>query len=193
MDLFLIRHSAPLVEGGVCYGRLDLPLAEPCARSFDNVIAKLEAIEAGPPQFVWSSPLQRCERMARALALRFEAPLATDSRWIELDFGAWEGKTWSEIDRDASNGWATDYWNVAPPLGETYRELWHRVEEALSTLTEESAQRVAVVSHAGPIRAAVAKARDQRNQKLPDLVLPYGVVVWLRWQQMAWALEAIFR
>ena len=45
-----------------------------------------------------SSPLGRAVETAQILAARTHAPVETDERLTELDYGAWEGLTVEEID-----------------------------------------------------------------------------------------------
>lgn len=136
MRVWLLRHPRPLVAPGVCYGRLDVEVGDGFA---------MPAIER-PPRRVVSSPAAR----ALALARRFGAPVRTDPRWHELDFGRWEGVPWTRIARTESDPWAADPWSVAPPGGETFAALHARVGAALAVLGEGDL----VVTHAGPLRAA---------------------------------------
>ena len=58
MRLHLIRHPKPLIESGICYGRLDCP-AEDVPSVADTLLAELPQ---GLP--VWTSPLRRCHELA---------------------------------------------------------------------------------------------------------------------------------
>lgn len=183
----MIRHTAPDVAPGVCYGRLDVALPPSCGDEFDEIVAKLPEVEG-----VWTSPLERC----RSLAERIVGPnreISIDPRWSELDFGRWEGRSWNEIDRKESDPWADDYWNVAPPQGETYRQLYERVAEALGNLTEQPVQRVAVVSHAGPLRAALAQCLGLQSDRYHEFALDYGGVTLLDWSEDGWRLKYLNR
>lgn len=117
--LLLIRHAKPIVDPGVCYGRLDLH-AEPAHRMAlaDRLIACCER-----PLAVYSSPLVRCLSSARDMAERGWPAPDIDDRLIELDFGGWEGMTWEAIGRPAVDAWAADVAGYRPPGGETVREL----------------------------------------------------------------------
>lgn len=184
----MIRHTAPDVAPGVCYGRLDVALRPSRGDAFDPIVAKLPDLEA-----VWTSPLARCRSLAERIAGPNRKTPRVDPRWSELDFGRWEGKSWSEIDRKESDPWAHDYWNVAPPGGETYRRLYDRVAEALGNLTAQPVQRVAVVSHAGPIRAALAQCLGLQPDQYHDIALDYGGVTLLDWSDDAWRLKYLNR
>ena len=89
MRLHLIRHPKPLIESGICYGRLDCP-AEDVPSVADTLLAELPQ---GLP--VWTSPLRRCHELATYLHAR---PMI-DDRLAEMHFGEWEGRRWDDIPR----------------------------------------------------------------------------------------------
>ncbi|MEM7526475.1 MAG: histidine phosphatase family protein [Pseudomonadota bacterium] len=147
--LIMLRHPTPLGGAGLCYGRLDLPCAPEAAEEI--AVACASAPKACS---ILSSPASRALSLARALAARDGLAVEVDARLQELDFGAWEGRRWSEIDRRESDPWATDPMNRAPPGGESFAALRARVSDAL----DELAERTLIVTHAGPIRAARMRA-----------------------------------
>lgn len=143
--MIFLRHPRLAVAPGLCYGRLDVALAESAA---DEIAAACNAVEAVPT--IVTSPSTRCLALASALSRRFGRTAKQDARLLELDFGAWEGRPWDEIGRAESDPWAADPWAVAPPGGETFASLHARVAAALCEMPAGSL----VVTHAGPIRAA---------------------------------------
>lgn len=143
--MILLRHPRPRVAPGLCYGRTDL--AEGPTASAE-IAAALK--RAPPAAAVLASPALRCRRLAERLAARDAVALALDDRLLELDFGRWEGRPWDAIDRAESDPWAADPWRVAPPGGETFAALHARVAAVLA----EAPPGAALVTHAGPIRAA---------------------------------------
>jgi alpha-ribazole phosphatase len=184
MDLYLIRHPRPAADAGRCYGRLDVPLASTQGGDHAAVPGRLPAIQA-----LWSSPLTRCRVLAEAIGARDGITPLVDERLCELHFGEWEGRRWDQIDRDQRERWAADYWNVAPPGGETYRELYERVSAALAEILACHASCIAVVTHAGPIRAALAHCRQLEPHRYPDVALDYGGICLLRASGAEWCLE----
>lgn len=143
--LILLRHPSVAAPPGTCYGRTDPPLA---ASAAEEIAAALRALPPG--RAVVASPAGRCRQLAEAIAASWDVPLQIDPRLRELDFGDWEGRPWAEIDRAESDPWAADPEHRAPPGGESFVRLRDRVEAALADL----APAAAVVTHAGPIRAA---------------------------------------
>lgn len=142
----LLRHPPPDTATGVCYGRLDVPLR-------DGWQARLEALltSLGDIQGIVASPLRRCRAPAAWLAERLELTLACDARLMELDFGAWEGRRWDDIDGPEARAWAVDPLHRAPPGGETLLAVRARVLAALADV-EALPARWLLVTHGGPIR-----------------------------------------
>ena len=105
---------------------------------------------------VIASPLVR----ARQTATAFDAPCILDERWIELDYGDFEGRPMSDIGADVWGTWRNDSAFV-PPGGESLDSLDLRVRSACRDLLEVADDEVVViVSHVSPIKAALAWALD---------------------------------
>ena len=161
MILYLIRHPKPLVEPGICYGRLDLAAENPAAAA-----ARLrDEIPVGLP--VWSSPLRRC----RALAAQLHAQPVLDERLVEMDFGVWEGKRWDDIPRPELDAWAADVAGYAPPGGESPLALQQRALAFVATLAVPAA---VIVTHAGVIRTLLAHWQGLPPERWPELTFAYA-------------------
>lgn len=147
-----MRHPAPLIEPGICYGRLDLPLRPD---------ADIERMACDPllagSKHVWTSPSRRCRELAERIAERLGIPLSADPRLMELDFGDWEGKPWNDVPRADLDRWAADPLGFRPPGGESGAELIARVTEFRAVLIQDCT----VVSHGGPLRVLAALLRDE--------------------------------
>lgn len=148
MEIILIRHTPTVAPAGTCYGQLDVPLA---ADSQSDIAATLATVAR--TDRVFSSPLRRCAVLANALAKRDASPLTLTTALQELNFGAWEGQPWSDVSRIHSDPWAEDPWNRAPPDGETEQALWQRVDTWRQQVLEKQNGRIAIVAHAGSLRA----------------------------------------
>lgn len=149
--LILLRHGEPEGGAGRCYGRLDLAPGP----DTPALAARLAAALPPVPRIV-TSPLARARALAEALAAARGLALAADPRLAELDFGGWEGLSWEAVPRAALDAWAADLLNARPHGGETVAELARRVSAALSDV--EAGGGALVVTHMGPIRAALARA-----------------------------------
>lgn len=99
---------------------------------------------------------------------------------MELHFGEWEMKGWQEISLKALERWGASYIHEAPPGGETYLELHQRAKGFLAELRGSGVESVAVVTHAGVIRALLAEAIGKAISETFDFELSYGGVTQLK-------------
>ncbi len=153
--LALIRHPAVALPPGVCYGRLDVELAD--AADIPPIVDRL----AGLPAFaLWSSPALRCVAVACAIAARYGVPCRRDERLLELDFGDWEGVAWSDVPRRDLDRWAACPAEFAPPGGESGAALIDRVTAFHAEMALLPGSHV-VVAHGGPLRLLLARARGR--------------------------------
>lgn len=149
-ELILVRHTRVAVAG-VCYGRMDVPLADSFSAEASQIKAQLVAVADA---VYYTSPAQRCRELAQHLTLN----AMPDARLAEMNFGAWEGQTWDSIGEPAISAWAHDFVNLHPPQGESYAQLAQRVGVFLNDMAQH--ERVVVITHAGVIRAAHALLHD---------------------------------
>lgn len=167
MDIYLIRHTQTATDPGLCYGQSDIALAD----SFPDEMASLhdKLPEFDDDCIVFSSPLTRCLQLAET----FSDTVITDTRLQELDFGEWEGKRFDDIDAAVLQHWTNNFVTAAPPKGENFEDLYQRTGSFWQDLlaTEASApahaphlrpvgeaKQVLVITHAGVIRALLARA-----------------------------------
>jgi broad specificity phosphatase PhoE len=102
---------------------------------------------------VVSSPLARAMETAECLG----PPVTVDERWVEIDYGHFDGEPLSDVP-DLFAEWERDLAYV-PPGGESLAGLGARVRSACDSLWDEAVSSdVVVVSHVSPIKAAVAWA-----------------------------------
>jgi alpha-ribazole phosphatase len=171
--VYLIRHPMPAVAAGICYGRLDLPLASSASRDIDLVVRTIDQLAT-----VWSSPATRCRELAVAVASAQGAALMEDPRLQELDFGCWEGLAWSAVPRADLDRWAAQVWNYAPGGGESLGELWRRVEAfAAQARLEEyrnAGSDVLVVAHHGPLRVLHCLGQGWGASRYFEAEFPFG-------------------
>lgn len=152
--IILLRHGQTEVNaGGRLQGHLDPPLTD-LGRA-QAAAAASSILERSPGLRVVSSPLQRAVQTAEAFGP--DVDVEVDERWIELDYGEWDGRPLASIPPEVWDGWRTDP-TFAPPGGESLIHLSARVHEACVDLGRDSSTDVVVVSHVSPIKAAVAWA-----------------------------------
>ena len=146
--LILVRHGRTAINvGNKLQGRIDHPLDEVGRQQAIEIASVLKNIDR-----VISSPLIRAKQTADAFGL----PVEVDPRFIELDYGDFDGMLQKEVPAPTWSEWRRNN-NFRPPNGETLVELDLRVREALSELIYEARlKNVVVVSHVSPIKAAIA-------------------------------------
>jgi len=91
MRLTLIRHTSLQIPAGVCYGQTDVDVAATFMHEATHARDKLKHLTFDA---VFSSPLQRCVKLAHALVTD---NIAHDERLKELHFGDWEMRAWDDF------------------------------------------------------------------------------------------------
>lgn len=187
VDLVLIRHPAPAIGVGICYGKTDVPLAGDAAEAASGVAARLAALGVPLPQHVATSPLQRCANVAEGLARHFNCVCGIDARLQEIDFGDWEGQAWDAIDRAALDAWAADLRHARMHGGESVEQFEGRVGAwlegcgvSMEAPVAAQAPCVLAVTHAGVMRTIAALALAEPLETTLKWPLEMAAVVWLR-------------
>jgi alpha-ribazole phosphatase len=172
MEIFLIRHTTPAIEKGICYGQTDVPLADSFPSEAQEVLCKLPT----EIDIIHSSPLERCRELANYLGLTIGAPVKLDHRLMELDFGDWEMKKWDEIDKGDLANWMQSFETVPCPNGESYTDLLNRINSFMEMLMIKGASRVAIVTHGGVIKTLRGKMKQLDLKSTLSLDVKYGEV-----------------
>jgi len=157
--VLLVRHALTPTTGAILPGRAQgLHLSDEGRRQADAVARRLAAL----PKIaaIYASPLERARETAVAIARARGLAIRIERGLIELDVGAWTGRSlkrvarrpeWRAVQRHPSG--------FRFPDGESFTEMQARIVSALARLVERHAGAVLVaVSHADPIKAAVAQA-----------------------------------
>ena len=170
MEICLIRHTTPAVEKGICYGQTDLSLVDRYPQELEIVRSQV----SGPFDKVFSSPLQRCARLAADLFL--PQAVQHDDRLKEYDFGQWEMLPWDDIEKESKEKWKADFVNIPAPEGESLGLMHSRVKDFVDELSGQDHERIALVTHSGVIRIVLAMVEDTPLHKCFDYHLEYGAV-----------------
>ena len=170
--LYLIRHTTPDIAPGVCYGQLDIDVADSFEEEANHVLRWFPSVE-----LVITSPLQRTRRLAEHLAQAQPCELRSDARLMEKHFGVWEGKAWDDIARNEIDAWATDVIGYAPPGGESAQQMMQRMQTFLRDVAQLPQQSIALVAHGGSIRAILAQIGDVPLADTFGWEVGYGAVI----------------
>jgi probable phosphomutase (TIGR03848 family) len=154
--LVLVRHAVTEHTGPLLSGRLPgIELSEKGRAQADSAADRLAVL---PIVAVYASPIERTTQTAVAIAARHHVEVQPLPGVIEADYGEWTGGNIADLAK-------TEEWKVvqvAPsrarfPGGETIREMQARTVGALDeVIASHPNQTVVVVSHADPIKSAIA-------------------------------------
>ena len=157
--VILVRHGQTTTTGTVLPGRArGLRLAPVGIEQAAKVAGRLAGV--GNIDAVYASPLERTRETAAPISKALGLRTKSAKSLIECDFGEWTGRKLSELMK-------LPEWRqvqTAPstfrfPGGESFTEMQTRITGELERLAAAHAGRAIVcVSHADPIKAAVAHA-----------------------------------
>jgi probable phosphoglycerate mutase len=157
--VLLVRHGQTPTTGTVLPGRAkglhlsDKGVAQ--AEAAASRIADLKSVAA-----VYASPLERARETAAPIAKARGLRVRSERGLLECDFGAWTGEPLRDLAKRPE--WATVQRFPSGfrfPEGESFTEMQTRMVSALGRLAERHpGETVVAVSHADPIKAAVAHA-----------------------------------
>ena len=160
--LLLVRHAlTDWNDQGRFQGRSDTPLNQ---QGRESIPAVIEGLRPWKPASIVTSDLARAHAMAEAAGRALAIRVVTDPRLRECDYGKWEGLTLEEIRErypDELERWRQNEAEGARGGGESLREMAERSWGALVEIAGRNRGRAtAIITHSGPIRAAVCRIFD---------------------------------
>ncbi|MGK0373917.1 MAG: alpha-ribazole phosphatase [Arenicella sp.] len=170
MLIHLIRHTTPNIKAGICYGQTDLTLADSFEQEADNVLSKL----LDRYDVVYTSPLQRCARLAAKLESQ---TCLTDARLMEYNFGDWELRPWDDFTSEIAKSWMNNFVDQPAPNGDSMLSMQSRVDEFWTDLVTSKHSRVAIVTHSGVQRLIHGHILETPLTHLFRLQLDFGAVL----------------
>lgn len=150
-DLILVRHGVTQSADRLC-GRTDVALSDAQPGALPALQQALEGVA-----HVITSPAQRCVQTADLIWGQDRR--ANDERLWEQDFGEWESQLYTDLP-DLGTMDQTTLARHQPPQGESFLDVCSRVKPALREAGETIDGPVALVVHAGVIRAALGLALE---------------------------------
>ena len=155
--ILLVRHGQTTTTGTVLPGRArGLHLADAGRDQADRAAARIGAL--GSVAAVYASPLERTRETAAPIARSTSQRVRAARSLLECDFGTWTGKKLRDLMRKPE--WRTV--QSAPstfrfPGGESFGEMQARIVGGIDAMVaQHPGERIVCVSHADPIKAAVA-------------------------------------
>ncbi len=163
--VLLVRHGKTPTTGKVLPGRAPgLHLGDAGIAQAERAAERIAALSGSSAKrkvsAVYASPMERTKETAAPIAKALGLRVRTNKGLLEADFGSWTGrklsdlyklKVWSQVQKYPSG--------FRFPEGESFSEMQQRIVGTLHGLAENHAgETIVAVSHADPIKAAVADA-----------------------------------
>lgn len=170
MRLYLLRHGQTEwnIEGKI-QGKTDIPLNETGLRQARCLAEGMREREISA---VYSSPLLRAAQTAEILAEEKGLSVSVLPELREVDFGLWEGRSWTEVDAEFHEDfrrWEENPAEYMPTGGESRESCRERCRAAMEQILAGTVTDAAIVAHGG-ILAHVADYL-LRNQKEKEEII----------------------
>ncbi len=156
--VLLVRHGRTSTTGSVLPGRAPgLHLSDEGTAQAEAVAARIAATS---PTAIYASPMERTRETAAPIARASGLRTRTARGLLECDFGEWTGRKLSDLRRRKEWSAVQNSPSVFRfPGGESFAEMNQRMWDQLGDLARRHpGERIVAVSHADPIKAAVATA-----------------------------------
>jgi alpha-ribazole phosphatase len=174
MEIYLIRHTTPLIDKNICYGQADIDVHI----SFQEEAQNIKKLLPQDIDKVYCSPLTRCRKLAKYLFQDQKIEYSNELK--EINCGEWELKKWDEIDQIELNAWMKDFVNIPFPGGENLTKFHKRVIDLYAKISKGSELQVVLITHAGVIRSILSFITSTPMELAFDrFKIEYGSVIYL--------------
>jgi probable phosphomutase (TIGR03848 family) len=190
--ILLVRHGQTSSTGKVLPGRAPglhlAPSGREQAEQAAQRIGELDAVDA-----VYTSPLERARETATPIGKATGRRPHVERGLLECDFGTWTGASLRRLMRKRE--WRTV--QRAPsmfrfPDGESFPEMQHRMVTTLDRLRDAHRGRTIVcVSHADPIKAALAHALGTHLDLFQRIVISPAAISVVTWSEVGPTVLAV--
>ena len=159
--VYLVRHGTTEDNRrGIFQGSRDTDLGEQGLRQADLLAERFKGMHV---DVVYSSPLKRAKVTAEKIASFHDLTPIIDQRLKEQNCGLLEGKTGrenQEIYPETIYNMTFQPAKFCPPGGETSRDVYNRISEAINEIAEKNPNKdVVVVSHGFAIQMFISYAK----------------------------------
>jgi len=185
----LLRHATTVWnQEKRIQGQRDTPLTqfgEHQARSWG------ERLKEHPWDRIISSDTGRAIETASLINISFQAPLISEARLREQDWGNWTGKTLDQIKKEATQQ-AEAGWKFCPPGGEDRDAVCKRSQQALQAIGDRwRGETILVVTHEGVIKCLIYKLVGRQFLFSDPPILQQDHLHWLSYDGINLAVERI--
>lgn len=169
IEIVLLRHGDTGCKGRYI-GSTNVGLSAEGKAQVQKVGRQLRHI---PFDTILVSPMKRCVDTVELLEIDFPFKIIDSLR--EVDFGEWEGKTFSEIceaSPELVDKWTKESGNFTFPSGESLSDFKARVDTVAQMLYTSDNPQMLIVSHGGVIRHLICflLKLDPANYLLFDIL-----------------------
>ena len=166
--IILIRHCEAMGNSlRVFQGHTDADISENGKTQLDLLSVRCRNM---PIDAIYSSPLKRAYRTAEAVNTYHNLEIQVEPGLIEINGGLWEGIKWDELPvlyPDYALAWNTNPSEFAPPQGESMRQVYDRMWNAIVKIVKNNPNKnVCVTSHGCAIRNFLCHAMNKPIEQL---------------------------
>lgn len=159
--VLLVRHGKTPTTGQVLPGRAKgLHLSEDGEAQAVRAGERIAALGNRKVKAVYASPMERTRETAAPIAKALGLRVRSRKGLIEADFGEWTGAKLSDLMKKSEWKQVQRYPSgFRFPKGESFSQMQERICNTIAELVaEHPGETIVAVSHADPIKAAVAAA-----------------------------------
>ena len=172
----LLRHGhTEPTESGKLYNDPNVALTE---RGVNQAKALGGWLKTKSPDVLISSTAVRVRSTAEIIQNEIDKHFTPVEDLNEWSVGDWEGRTYLDLKKNSPDEyykWTEDPITHAPPGGESIADLCVRIKKRMKELiADHEGKTVALVTHAGVIRAILMKALDIPQHNFWRLSIPAG-------------------
>lgn len=177
-SLYLIRHghTEPVAEGKL-YNDPNVELTEKGELQAKNLGKFVKELGC---DLLLSSTAKRVVSTAKLIEESMEMKNIPQEDLNEWSVGSWEGRTYLEVKKEDPKdyqAWSEDPITNAPPGGESIEDLYNRVTKRMEEIiAQNEGKKIALVTHAGVVRAYLVKALGMPVRNFWRLNIPVGSV-----------------
>lgn len=191
--LYLIRHGeTELNKKGCYYGWIDCGLSE---YGLEQALLLRHALRRISLDAAITSDMKRAVDTAEVLCEGRNIDLLKDERLRELNFGAWEGKHYTEVaeqHQENWQAWVTDWQNTAPNQGESFADMSIRVKACIDEIIQKYRDKdILLVAHQGVLRIIITYLLDIPAEKIWSFTFEQGSYSVLELQDENCVIKAI--
>lgn len=177
-SFLLIRHGhTAATEAGRLYTD---PEAELTEQGVEQARAVAAWIVKAKPDVVISNRSKRVKATSDIICGALDLPPLYIEGFDEWKVGDWEGRTYLDIkknDPQLYEAWSQDPISSRPPGGESIVDLCSRIQDRLlETISTHAGKTVALVTHAGIIRATIVYALGMSVHNFWRISVPVGSI-----------------